>query len=378
MSPEGPSSPDSSVGNEEGAGARFAIPLLVLLVVVVVVWTIVLPTFGTDTTHADPSRIGFAQAYTPLFESSRALRSDFAAIAATGARWVRFDMTWSVIQPDGPTSFDWGATDRAVAAARSHGLHVLATLAYTPKWARAPGTKTDKYPPVDPADFARFARAAVQRYAPLGVHHYEVWNEPNTGFWAPKPDPVAYSALLEQAYVAIHGVDPKATVLSGGLAPQGPVLDWVASDGSGMSPWHFLAAMYGAGARGSFDALAHHPYTIPYGPRSPTPANALLQTVALHALMVDHGDGAKRIWATEVGSFTGTADGAVSEGRQALELVDSVTIWQQWPYTGPLFVYTLRDRSARPSEREDNFGLLTSEGAPKDSYVRLRELLRPR
>ena len=100
-----------------------------------------------------------------------------------------------------------------------------------------------------------------------GVHAFEIWNEPNTTFWAPRPDPGVYTKLLRSASRAIHRADRRATVVSGGLAAQGPTLDWVADDGTGMSPLHFLQAMYAHGAHGAFDALGFHPYGIPGGPR---------------------------------------------------------------------------------------------------------------
>lgn len=38
----------------------------------------------------------------------------------------------------------------------------------------------------------------------MGVHAYEVWNEPNiVNFWAPGPDPARYTQLLKLAYPAI-------------------------------------------------------------------------------------------------------------------------------------------------------------------------------
>jgi hypothetical protein len=342
-------------------------PLAFLLVIALV-------SLGTPT-DVDGASVGFAQAYSPLFERESVVQREFDDIASTGAGWVRFDMIWSVIEADGPGEFDWRATDRAVAAASERDLQVLATLAYSPEWARAPGTPTDKYPPTDPADFAAYARAVAARYAPKGVHAYEIWNEPNTGFWSPAPDPVAYTRLLRLADAAIKEVDPGATVVSGGLARQGTALDWVAADGSGMSPWRFLREMYAAGAAGSFDVLGHHPYSQPGHPALDQPANTFQQTPALHELMRAQGEGDKEIWGTEAGAWTGTSEGAVSLAEQATLIVDSVTLWQRWSYTGPLFVYTLRDRADNPAEREDNFGLLEVDFTPKPAYGALRDLL---
>jgi hypothetical protein len=312
--------------------------------------------------------VGFAQAYTPLWQSDAELNADFDAIKATGARWLRFDMMWSVVQGGGPDSWSWGTMDRAVAAAKARGFQILATLAYTPAWARPAGAPTDKYPPVDPNTFATFAEAAVQRYAPQGIHTFEIWNEPNTGFWSPLPDAAAYTRLLQAAYPVMKIADPSATVIVGGFAGQGDSLNWKAPDGSGIAPYRFLDEMYAAGAAGFFDAAGIHPYSIPGGPTAGGEWNPFQQAPAVHDLMAAHGDGAKLIWATEGGAWTGTSGNAVSEEVQAQYAGDYATMWQQWSFTGPFFFYTLRDRSTNTAEREDNFGVMHVDGTPKAAY----------
>jgi hypothetical protein len=364
----------SSTDRATSGSERGALLLVVLGGVLAFILIITLANTGNPN-PVDGASVGFAQAYSPLFEPAGVVAREFDDIARSGSGWVRFDMIWSVVEADGPGSFDWDATDRAVADANDRGLQVLATLGFSPAWARAPGTPTDKYPPTDPADFAAYARAVATRYAPRGVHAYQIWNEPNTGFWAPGPDPVAYVRLLRLASAEIKAVDPEAIVVTGGLARQGTALDWVASDRSGMSPWRFLTEMYAAGAAGSFDALGLHPYAQPTRPSLDDPANTFQQTPALHSLMAAHGDGDKSIWGTEAGAWTGSSDGAVSYEEQARYIVDYVRLWQDWTFTGPIFLYTLRDRSDDPAEREDNFGLLELDFTPKPAYGALRRLL---
>src|SRR5258706_5457825 len=209
-------------------------------------------------------------------------------------------------------TFSWTATDTFVRAARARGLRVLALPDYTPTWARS--GPTDKYPPNNPADFAAFVEAAARHYAPMGVHAWEIWNEPNNAmFWAPRADPVAYTALLKLAGPAIKRADASATVVSGGLSP--------ASDNSGnVAPLTFLTSMYAHGARGSFDAVGYHPYSYPYVPMYPAEWNTFFRTPDVHALMARNGDGDKRVWGTEVGFPTGTNSKAVSEAAQAQDI----------------------------------------------------------
>src|SRR5436190_3041421 len=165
----------------------------------------------------------------------------FDGVKAAGATWVRIDLNWNLIQYAGPASYDWASFDRVVNSARARGLNVLAGMLYTPPWARPAGTEST-YAPTNVADYAAFAKAAAAHYGPLGVHAYEIWNEPNiVNFWAPGPDPAKYTQLLKQAYAAIKGVDASATVVSAGLSPYG---SYGNLDAQHMNPVTFLERMY--------------------------------------------------------------------------------------------------------------------------------------
>ena len=304
---------------------------------------------------------GFAEGSSLLWGSDAELAARLDGIAASGAGYVRVDVDWSVAQP-GPSTWNWGPIDRVVHAIRARGLDVLGLITYTPTWARPAGTP-DKNPPNNPADFANFSRAAVQRYLPLGVRSWEIWNEPNSQwFWSPKPDAARYTTLLKQAYAAIKAVDPAATVMTGGFSPAPD-----APDGSMIAPVTFLQRVYAAGGKGHFDAVAHHPYNYPYMPLKPEPNynwNAFGGvTPMLHQTMVDNGDGEKKIWGTEMGAPT--VDGVTPE-YVAEYVAEAFAAWESWSYTGPLFWYSYRDAGTDPNDREDNFGLVKVDGTPKE------------
>ncbi|MGH9048254.1 MAG: cellulase family glycosylhydrolase [Acidimicrobiia bacterium] len=304
---------------------------------------------------------GFAEGAGLLWGSEAELAQRLDGIAATGAEYVRVDVDWSVAQP-GPTSWNWGPTDRVVRAARARGLRVLGLITYTPAWARPPGTP-DKNPPSNPADFANFAAAAAARYTPLGVREWEIWNEPNSRwFWSPAPNPAAYTDLLIRANAAIKSVDAGATVMTGGLspAPDSP-------DGSMIAPVTFLNRVYAAGGGGHFDAVAHHPYNYPYMPLKPEPNynwNAFGGvTPKLYETMVANGDGAKKIWGTEMGAPT--VQGMTTE-YVAAYVTEAFNAWRSWSFTGPLFWYSYRDGGTNPSDPEHNFGLVKTNGVAKE------------
>jgi hypothetical protein len=310
-----------------------------------------------------PWRTGFANGVMPLGLSDADLAADLDGMAATGARWLRVDFYWPTVQEGGPGSWDWSSTDRVVRAVLERGMEVLAMPAYSPHWARPPGTG-DHHPPLDPDDFARFVYEAAKRYAPLGVDTWEIWNEPNVeAFWHPQPNPEGYADLLRRAAFAIKSVDPHATVISAGLAPG---VDQ--PDGSTLSARTFLQRMYAAGAGDAFDAVGLHPQSFPSLPGDASYWNSFYNVPAVYQVMVDHGDADKVIWGTEFATPTGPSQSAVSPEFQRAIVAAGYQQWLAWDFTGPLLVYSYRDYADEPYDREANFGLLQFDRTPKPAF----------
>ena len=286
-------------------------------------------------------------------------------LVTLGVGWVRFDFAWPVIQPDGPDAYDWAPFDRVVSAVEARGIRILGILDYTPPWAC--GCDDIFRPPTDPADFGRFAAAAAARYGPMGVHHWEIWNEPNvSSFWHPAPDPGAYTRLLQEAANGIRAADPEAFIVSGGLAP-------AADDGTDIAPVTFLTAMYADGAEPYFDAVGHHPYTFPVDISVTEPWSAWQQMagtdVSLRSVMTANGDSAKTIWMTEFGAPTGgDPDAQVTEAAQAALVTEAYAAARALPWAGPLFWYSYRDRGTAPDDRENFFGLVANDFTPKPAF----------
>jgi hypothetical protein len=299
--------------------------------------------------------------------SATALATDLDMYKSAGSRWARIDINWEVIQRGGPASYDWAPFDRVVQASTSRGLTVLAGILYTPAWAR-PANTNGTYPPTDLANYASFARVAAQHYAPMGVHTWEIWNEPNIGFWSPAPNPARYAQMLKLAYPAIKQADPSAFVISAGLSPYGA---YGQSTATLMNPLTFLERMYAAGAAGSFDALGWHPYNftgIFFHPASAW-SQVSETTPSARSMMVANGDSAKQIWGTEFGAPTGTSSSAVSEASQAQLVKDGYAKWKTWSFAGPLFWYSARDQGTNTLDREQNFGLVHNDYSSKPSLA---------
>lgn len=300
-------------------------------------------------------------------------------IAASGATWLRLDFSWPSIQPHNEQSYDWVVYDRIVDAANQRKLKILGILDYTPTWARVPECAWDlRCRPADPHKFANFAAATAARYAPKGVHTWEIWNEPNIGFWLPRADAAQYTALLKVTSQAIRQKDSDSHILTAGLSP-------AYTTSTTTNPMDFLRGIYENGGKGSFDAVAMHPYTFPYKPTSslPNPWKEMYNSSpSLHSIMSSNGDGAKKIWITEFGSPTGGPGPiasesnpqynlnpyVVDEGLQNAILADAIEQYKAADWAGPFFYYTYKDPGTSPVTNENFFGLVRFDGSQKPAY----------
>ncbi len=303
-------------------------------------------------------QVGFAAGSILPQLSASQLNTELNGMRSAHATWVRFDVQWDQAQPDPAKPYNWGPYDTVTKAVVAHGMRPIGIIDYTPAWARPAGCGSFACEPQNVAAYATFAAAAAAHFSGMGIHTWEIWNEPNNAqFFQPAPDAAYYVSMLRAAYSAIHSVDASATVLTGGLAPAGDPL----------TPPEFLTAMYQAGARGSFDAIADHPYTWPETATTNNPYNAWGQMVNMRAIMVANGDAAKRIWITEYGAPTAGSTG-IGEAAQSQMVGDFFTAASSLPWLGPILWYSYQDSGADASNIEDNFGLVRADGTQKPAY----------
>lgn len=306
--------------------------------------------------------------WTLAYERTADFDRDMSIIDSSGAGWLRVDISWATVQRNGPASYDWAPFDRIVQDARRRGLNVLGVIGYTPSWARPSATDDASTPPKNVLDFAGFSAEVAKHYGPMGVRAFEIWNEPNLGGnWKPAADPVGYTQLLKAAYLAIKSVDSSMTVVSGGLSP-------ATDSSSNTDPRTFVKGMYASGARGSFDALGHHPYSFPAAPGETYAWSAWYQMYGgadnLRSLMVANGDGDKKIWATEFGAPTnGPSGGYVSEATQAQHITRAYELFKTYSWAGPLFVWSSRDAGIDTGTNYNFFGLLRNDFSTKPSFA---------
>ena len=143
----------------------------------------------------------------------------FAGARDLGVSWVRTDFFWDIIEPERGV-FRWAVPDGIVRAAGAHSIKVLGILDYCAPWASSdPAGQSDKYPPRQLSDFARYVAMTVSRYRGA-VSHWEVWNEPDIReFWRGSAE--EFATLLAVSYRVVKAVNPESRVVLGGLGQGG-------------------------------------------------------------------------------------------------------------------------------------------------------------
>jgi hypothetical protein len=287
--------------------------------------------------------------------------ADYAALRAMNATWVRSDVDWQAVE-ESAGRWDFSRYDPVIADANAAGLRHLVILHTVPAWAN--DGAGNYAPPHDVALVGDFCYRAARRYVPRGVLDYEIGNEvnlPHPGWAAPTGASYVRDLLAPCAggvRRAAGELGATVNVVLGSLVPTG--------EGGPAAPSTFLTEIYASGGRGQFDSVALHPYTRPLPPAASDHLTAVGQR--MHDVMAAHGDGARKIWATEFGYPT-AGPGSVEERQQALNVDAAVDLWYSNRFAGPLFWYSARDTGTDPADAEQHFGLLRHDGSAKPAYA---------
>ncbi len=242
----------------------------------------------------------------PLFTPAQ-VSAELAALDATGATLARSDVLWEKTEPaapsDGVHHYDWTFDDGIAGALAAQGLTWLPILDYAANWAKADPTQLHS-PPRMPTDFASFAAAFAARYGPGGafwrthtsltprpVSTYEVWNEPDGGFWYPAPNAAAYADLYLATRTAIDAAAPGSRVVIGGLTHAET----------------FVPAMLAArpALAGHLDGVGVHLYEV-------NPAHVFSRVRAVRRVLDAHGLTSVPIYITELGWSTSPVNRAIN------------------------------------------------------------------
>jgi hypothetical protein len=303
--------------------------------------------------------------------------ADYALMQEAGVRSLRMPLNWAAVESRSPylVAPDWSAFDYVVAVAARHRLRVFPFISGTPSWV-GPHERVE---PVR-SRWARrawrsFLRRAVLRYGPHGlfwrrnpdlpalpIRAWEIWNEENIVTFAANPAPTLFARLLRVSGRAIHGADPRAKVIFGGLF--GRPLQVPPNIASG----DFLNRVYRAGrVKRFFDGVALHPYVADASAMRPQIRN-------LRRIMRRHGDGATPLYVTELGWGSDAYETRWERGRhgQARELDQAFSMLarhrRSWRVAG-VWWFTWAD-TVRLCQFCDSAGLLTRLREAKPAWYR--------
>jgi polysaccharide biosynthesis protein PslG len=295
----------------------------------------------------------------------RGREQDLDLIAAAGFKCVRMDFSWGGTERT-KGQYTWDEYDELTRNLEKRGLRAIYILDYSN--ALHEDTITSRDPiagkevtaiasPRKPDSFAAFARwaaAAAKHYQGRGIL-WEIWNEPNIGFWKPKPDVRDYSALALATCRAIREADPQATI----LAPA-----------SSEFPWPFFESLFQSGVLEYLDAVSVHPYRN----YSQGPETAAADYRRLRALIERHAPPSKKSvpiisgewgYATHAKGVSLDTQAAFIARQQLANLYHGIplSIWYDWKNDG-----------TNPEYNEDNFGTVTHDLQPKPAYRAVQTL----
>ncbi len=301
----------------------------------------------------------FGQFYRADMDSA-SMEAMLDRVQAAGFKMIRDECYWSEVEKSRGIFQFPREIDRYIQAAKRRGIDVLLILNYNnPLYASHAGSAvtTDS----NRAAFARYCQEAVKRYAPLGIKHYEIWNEPNIPiFWDPTPNAADYAKLLQVAYPAIKAVDPNVTVIGCATSPaEGnppPFIDWLT----------FIKGVFQNGGGNFMDAVSYHSYHVDQRPE----VSFLSDIQKLQAII-----GTERpLWLTEIGYPTNTGWPNISLEAQANYTARLFLLGKAVPRLRLISYYDLKNDGQEASNPEHNFGVLQFNLQPKPAYLALKTI----
>lgn len=276
-------------------------------------------------------------------------------LAAGGFRWARMDFNWGAIERE-KGKYDFSPYDRLMAATKPHHVRALWILDYSNHLydqGLSPASDEGR------KAFARWAAAAAVHFRGQGVL-WEMYNEPNIGFWRPKPDVRQYTKLALEVGKALRQAAPDETYI-------GPATSGI--------DFGFIEECFKAGLLEYWSAVSVHPY------RQTPPETAAAEYARLRRLIAKYAPKGKTIPILSGEWGYSSAWHAIDEATQGKYLARQwltdlanevpVSIWYDW-----------HDDGLDPKEGEHHFGTVRHEYHtgrepvydPKPAYLAARTL----
>lgn len=277
-------------------------------------------------------------------------------LAEAGFRWVRMDFAWGGIERE-KGKYDFTAYERLLAALEPHKIRALMILDYSNRHydqGLSPASDEGR------KAFARWAAAAARHFRGRGIL-WEMYNEPNIGFWKPKPDVEQYVKLALEVGKALREAAPDETYL-------GPATSQI--------DLPFLESCFKAGLLDYWSAVSVHPY------RQRDPETAAAEYAALRRLIAKYAPKGKSIpilsgewgYSSVWKNFDEVRQGKYLPRQWLVNLANDVpiSIWYDW-----------HDDGRDPKEPEHHFGTVRHEYHagrdpvydPKPAYLAAKTLV---
>lgn len=250
-------------------------------------------------------------------------------LAEGGFRWVRMDFNWNGTERQAG-QYDFAAYDRLMAALAPHNIRAMLILDYSNRLydnGLSPCSDAGR------AAFARWAAAAAKHFQSRGIL-WEMYNEPNIGFWKPKPDVQQYIKLAMEVGRALRAAAPQETY----IGPATSTIDMT-----------FLEACFQAGLLEYWSAVSVHPY------RQKDPETAAAEYARLRQLIGRYAPKGKQVpilsgeWGYSAvwGKMDPAKQGRMLPRQWLTNLANDLplSIWYDW-----------HDDGTNPKDAEHHFG----------------------
>ncbi|HEX5243458.1 MAG TPA: cellulase family glycosylhydrolase [Tepidisphaeraceae bacterium] len=274
-------------------------------------------------------------------------------LASAGFKWVRMDFGWGGIERE-KGQYNFAECDRLLSELEAVHITPIFILDYSNRFydnGQSPQSDEGRQA------FAKWAAASVTHFKGKGIV-WEMYNEPNIGFWKPHPDVRQYAKLALAVGKAIREAQPNEIYI-------GP--------GSSTIDMAFLEACFKAGCLEYWSAVSVHPY------RQSDPETVTAEYRKLRALIARYAPADRKIpiISSEWGYSSSWKN--FDEQRQAKYLPRElminalndvpISIWYDWHEDG-----------TNPADPEHHFGIVhyaAHPGAaelyePKPAYLAMK------
>ena len=272
---------------------------------------------------------------------------DLSMLRDAGVGIIRMDVSWSRCET-APGEYDFSHYDQLVGDLEQRGMRLLFIIDYGNRLyddGLAPHSDECR------KAYARFCAVLAGRYAGKDVI-WELWNEPNIGFWKPQPNIDDYMAWCHAVVPAIRKADPNACII-------GPATSGI--------PLSFMEGCFERGLLTLVDGVSVHPYrSAEQGPETALPVYEDL------AGLIDRfkpaGKGIPIVsgeWGYSTTLLSDELQGKYLPRQWLSNMIAGVpiSVWYDW-----------HDDGKDPDEKEHNFGTVTWDYKPKPAYIAMKTL----